>query len=558
MGFSHHESCPKCGSDDNLARYEDGGAKCYGHGCDYWEAKGSDSGASAKPRRTSGMALPELGDYQPLPKRGISEATCRKMKYTVGSYTFTQKDTGQRVTKAAHLVHVPDQNGQPAACKVRMAGKEFRYVGETSEAGLVFQDVWPAGCSRKLVITEGEMDALAVSEIQDNKYAVVSLPNGTKSAVEVCGRSREYISSFPEVILMFDQDEPGIEAAREVSRLFNDTVKIAELPAKDASQLLTEGRGREVVNAIFNAKNWSPSGIVRLSDLRDEMRKPLVHGKPWCYPALTQATLGRRPTELYFIGAGAGVGKTDFCLQQITADMEAGEVSAMFLLEQPNVETGRRLVGKHGKKPYHLPPDIGNYTEEEYEASMVELLESGDPYLYNHFGGKDWADIRANIRWLAVSQGVKHFWVDHLTALVSHADDERRELEAICEEMSSDCQDLDINMYVVSHLATPEGKPHEEGGRVMMRHFKGSRAIGFWGHMMFALERNTQAEDPLVRQTTTFRCLKDRYSGRGTGQTFLLGYDAATGMQHEVDERWAERYKELVNPKKDNDYGRDF
>jgi hypothetical protein len=33
--FSKHEGCPKCGSRDNLARYEDGSAWCFG--CRYWE-----------------------------------------------------------------------------------------------------------------------------------------------------------------------------------------------------------------------------------------------------------------------------------------------------------------------------------------------------------------------------------------------------------------------------------------------------------------------------------------------------------------------------------------
>ena len=87
---------------------------------------------------------------------------------------------------------------------------------------------------------------------------------------------------------------------------------------------------------------------------------------------------------------------------------------------------------------------------------------------------------------------------------------------------------------MVSHLATPMGKPHEEGGRVSIRHFKGSRAIGFWCHFMFGLERDQQAEDETERQTTTFRVLKDRYTGQATGLTFPLNYDHVTGKLYEV------------------------
>ncbi len=37
-----------------------------------------------------------------------------------------------------------------------------------------------------------------------------------------------------------------------------------------------------------------------------------------------------------------------------------------------------------------------------------------------------------------------------------------------------------------------------------------------------------------ARLTTTFRCVKDRYTGQATGEKFLLRYDRATGMLNEV------------------------
>jgi len=46
---------------------------------------------------------------------------------------------------------------------------------------------------------------------------------------------------------------------------------------------------------------------------------------------------------------------------------------------------------------------------------------------------------------------------------------------------------------------------------------------------MFGLERNQQADDEIERQTTTFRILKDRYTGKATGNTLRLGYDHETG-----------------------------
>ena len=67
----------------------------------------------------------------------------------------------------------------------------------------------------------------------------------------------------------------------------------------------------------------------------------------------------------------------------------------------------------------------------------------------------------------------------------------------------------------------------------MEKHFTGSRAIARWAHYMFGLERNKQDEDPVMRQTTTFRVLKDRYTGRATAEKFGLWYNRDSGMLSE-------------------------
>ena len=67
----------------------------------------------------------------------------------------------------------------------------------------------------------------------------------------------------------------------------------------------------------------------------------------------------------------------------------------------------------------------------------------------------------------------------------------------------------------------------------MEKHFTGSRAIARWSHYMFGLERNKQHTDPVKRQTTTFRVLKDRFTGRATGIKFGLQYDQNNGILRE-------------------------
>ena len=48
------------------------------------------------------------------------------------------------------------------------------------------------------------------------------------------------------------------------------------------------------------------------------------------------------------------------------------------------------------------------------------------------------------------------------------------------------------------------------------------------------------------------RCIKDRFSGKGTGQTISFVYDLDTGLWHETEETWdSVAGKEEVNDNED-------
>jgi twinkle protein len=126
-------------------------------------------------------------------------------------------------------------------------------------------------------------------------------------------------------------------------------------------------------------------------------------------------------------------------------------------------------------------------------------------------------------------------YLDHLTALTADLEDERRGLDKMMADMASLAQELWVIIHFISHLTTPQGgASHEEGARVKERDFTGSRAIARWAHFLVGLERNKQHEDEVMRQVTTVRILKDRYTGQATGQTFYLRYDPKTGTMSEV------------------------
>jgi twinkle protein len=416
------------------------------------------------------------------------------------------------------------------AQKVRDANKDFSFIGEPKQALLFGQQLWRNG-GRRVYITEGEIDALTVFQVTGHKWPVVSVPTGAQGAAKALAAQLPWLNQFEQVVLVFDNDEAGRTAIEACVKLFPPgKVHVVSLPAdvKDPSDMLQADRAPELVTRLWEAVAYRPDGIVTLSDIHDQILVPVERGFPWFIPELDNLTLGRRLGEAVALGAGTGVGKSDFIDEQITYDLVTlKENVAIFKLEQSPGETGKRLAGKVASRRFHVP-DAG-WTQDELVGALKTLEGGGKLFMYDNFGASDWAIIRERIRFLAHTEGVRFFYLDHLTALAAMAQDERIELEKIMAEIGAIVKELNIWLLFVSHLATPDGKSHEEGGRVTIRHFKGSRAIGFWSHFMFGLERDQQAEEEADRHTTTLRCLKDRLTGQATGRTIDLSYDAELG-----------------------------
>jgi twinkle protein len=545
--FLHKEPCPACGSRDNLARYTDGHGFCFG--CKHYEPSTDSTTTTTTKRKPMPADLIPLGESIALEGRKLSEETCQKWRYTVSKMPFDwpREEPLIRAGEDVHVANYLDDTGTVVAQKIRSASKQFCFLGDTKAAGLYGQWLWRNG-GKQVVITEGELDALSVSQVNGNKWPVVSVPNGAQGAKKALERSLEWLEKFESIIFMFDNDEHGAAAVQECAPLFTPgKVKIAKLTLKDASDMLKAGRGGEIIEAMWGAKEFRPDGIVTVADIEEEALKPIEQGLSWPWPALTAATYGQREGELYTIGAGTGVGKTDVLTQLVMHDLTVHHVPvAGFFLETSPVDTLVRVAGKLAGKTFHVPGD--GWTPDELREAIAKVKGAAPLYLYDNFGATDWQVIKGKIAFLAQAMGVKDFFIDHLTALAAGEEDERVFLENTMEEIAGLTKRLKLRMHLVSHLATPEGKSHEEGGRVTIRHFKGSRAIGFWSHFMFGLERDQQEEDLTKRNTTTFRILKDRKTGRGTGKTFALTYDPKTGLLNEG----------LACPFPVNGKGRDF
>ena len=517
----YHTSCDACGSSDANAVYSSGTAYCFS--CSTWSVCDSTGTNNRKAYNKMRDNLLK-GEVKELKARKIPKSICEQYNYSNGV------DSSGALCQIATYY---DKDKQPIAQKLRYKDKTFKFIGEPKEVLLFGQQLFSSG-GKKLTITEGEIDALSVATAFDGKYPVVSIPNGASAARKAITKSLEWVNSFEEIYLWFDNDAPGLKAVEEVlSILPIGKVKIVKHETyKDASDVLVNLGNSGVVKTFYNAEPYRPDGFINPIDIIDEVIKPIEWGLPWFYDKLTKVSYGRRYGEVVAVGAGVAVGKTDFLMQQIAFDLKQGYHVATFMLEQSKVETIQRIAGKIDATFYHLP-DV-TYDVEQLKTTITGM---NNLHVYDNFGKIDWETIKGKIRAAVHSFDCKIFYIDNLTALNAHADDERRNLDALMEEIASLAKELNIWVLLVSHLnPSKSGASHEAGGKVEQGQFTGSRAIMRWCQFMLGIERNTLHEDNKERSKGLVRCIKDRFSGKATGQTVGFVYDVDTGLTLEADD----------------------
>ena len=509
-----HEPCPSCGSTDNLARYDDGHAFCFSIDCNHYErgdGSAPDNGAKLSTRDNF-----LKGQYQDLPNRKISSETCRKFSYSIGEYQGVR----------AHIANFI-REGQVVGQKLRLKNKDFRTLGDCS--GLWGKHLWSTG--KKIVITEGEIDALSVAESQNCKWPVVSIPNGVGSATKAVAKDLEWLLGFEEIILMFDMDSQGQSAAGKVAELLPPgRCKIATTARKDANASLIEVGGSSIVDSIWRARVHRPDGIVAGEDTWDLVNCPMTasdHEYPW--RGLNEKTLGARKGEIVTFCAGTGAGKSTAVKEIASYFLSKGETVGYVALEESVRQAAIDFMSIHANKMLHLE---GNNLDEKYFRDVWEsVFATNRLYLYDHWGSMDSNILSNRIRYLNRSCGVDWIVLDHLSIMVSGVEsgDERRLIDNIMTQLRSLAEELNIGMFIVSHLKRPQqGRGHEDGRQISLADLRGSGSIAQLSDFVIGLERNQQEDGE-----TVVRVLKARYKGSSTGLAGGLYYDTGTGRLRE-------------------------
>ena len=533
----HKLPCPKCGGSDPVSMNEDKSAHCFScstHFANYPEAcKGNIVEVEKKPTNT--FLNSYTGSYGALTDRDISEATAKK--YGVRRVISSTNDVSQHI--------YPFFNGNEiVGTKTRFVeNKNFSFAGTYEGTGLFGEQLFRNTGGKYLTITEGECDAMACYELMQSKWACVSLKRGASGAVKDIRESIEFVESFDNVVICFDNDKAGREAARDVARILKPgKAKIMTFPNgyKDANDMLRQKKFQEFMSAWWEARTYTPSGILELSaQKKDWLHREVKESIAYPWEGLNRKLYGLRKGELVTLTGGTGLGKSS-----VTRELEHWLIKntddnvGIVALEENWLRTADGIISIEANDRIYLNERRDQYSEEQLMSLFDKVIPEGRVFIHAHLGATDIEEIFSKLRYIIVGCECKWVVVDHLHMLVNvlSEGDERRGIDMLMQRLRSLVEETGVGLILVSHLRRASGdKGHEQGVEVSLSHLKGSQGIAQLSDCVIALERNQQASNEDEANTTRVRVLKSRYTG-DTGLACNLRYNSETGRLFEVTE----------------------
>lgn len=523
--------CSHCGSKDNLVTYRDGHSFCYTPGCGLkkrGEMMSEEVHVSSKPKGSQ-IAFTTANMPGGLKTRKLDLETLSKFGY------FAHKDGG----KTLQVANYYDQDGQLSHQKFRDAEKNFWFVPmqdaapQPKKAKLFGQQVWGDKYDKKVVITEGELDAMSVAQATNFKIAVVSINAGVGSAVDCVKSNYRWLDRFEEVIFWMDNDEPGQKVIPELCQMFPAKAKTIKVEGfKDASDMLQAGKQGDVYGAVYAATAYTPEGIINARDCASDMEEPeatTICSYPW--PIVQEKTLGIREGEVCYHVAGTGIGKTSQLVEIQQGLLDKGIKFGVMRFEDTRKKVQLDLLSLRAGRRLHLDPvpraELVSLHTAVFGSGLVELF---DP----EKASWDFDAVMGYLRYMVMALGCKVVFIDPLSFIVAgHTErDERKALDRVSYEFAQFVKHYGSNLQIAHHLRRSEGKAHEEGAEISVNEIRGSGGIANFSMSIFGYERNQQGERP---DLTRIRILKNRWTG-WTGVADTLRWDEQLGRQIVTDE----------------------
>tara|TARA_R110000787_G_scaffold275276_1_gene383776 strand:- start:2038 stop:3702 length:1665 start_codon:yes stop_codon:yes gene_type:complete len=537
-GWLDRGPCPECGASKANVQHSDGHSFCFS--CESRFSNTLDINMQTNPKENKvkylshGSPLKTDGHFAALPSRSITLDTTKVYNTVVASKNSSTE-------QSHHIYKYMDSNGDHVASKIRrVKDKEFWIEGDISKAVLFGQDSFSKG-GKYVTLCEGELDAMSAYEMLGSKWPVVSIKNGCKSAVNNCKQSFDFLDSFEKIVVCFDNDAQGKEAAIQVAKLFEpNKCRIVSLDLKDPNEYIMINQRERFTKTWWAAESYTPAGIINLDSLGDSLyEENFCYSCPYPWEGLNKKTYGMRTGELVCFTSGAGMGKSSIMRELMHHILNNTEDNiGVLALEESVRNTIFNIMSVEANARLYIKEVRDQFDKEQLKDWQKKTIGTKRFFAFDHFGSISNDEILDRIRFMAKALDAKWIFLDHLSILVSGQEDnvdERKSIDILMTKLRSLVEETGISLLLVSHLRRPSGdRGHEDGREVSLSHLRGSASIAHLSDSVIALERNQQADNEFEANTTTIRILKNRYTG-DTGIATYLHYDNETGRMTEVD-----------------------
>lgn len=444
------------------------------------------------------------------------------------------------------------KNGEVVGYKCRNHPKDFRFgkLGVTgSTCDLSGQVLFNNG-GRFVLLVGGEADKAAayqmLKDYQDqrgysdrNPVAVVSPTVGETGCIKQVAAQYEWFDKFENIIVGFDSDEAGMEAAKEVAKVLPATkVKIAHWTGKDPNEMLLNRQHKQFISDFYSAKDYVQSHIISSSDLDVLIEEELLTPKiplPHFMCELQKMMCGGIPLG-YIVNfcAYTGVGKTSIVNEMIyywifNSPHKIGVVS----LELTGAQYGLAMLSRHIGNKLQLFED-GNKAVDFIRKP--EIVEKRTELWHNEFGEPRWylmqerdgslGEIEKQCELMIKKYGIKVIILDPLQDAL---DGSTNEDQAMFMKWQKGVVKSGVTFININHLRKQNSKGGDSDPESSVH---GSSSIVKSGGSNIFFTRDKMAEDPVERNTTKAFATKIRWTGH-SGNCGEYYYDIKTHTLHD-------------------------